>query len=31
VFESVHELLKLVFRQAKGAAFLTPGRNSGFD
>ena len=31
VFESVHELLKLVFRHAKVAAFLTPARNSDLD
>jgi hypothetical protein len=31
VFKRVHELLNLVFRHAKGAAFLTPARNSGLD
>lgn len=31
VFESIHELLQLVFRHAKGTAFLTPERDSGLD
>jgi hypothetical protein len=31
VFESIHELFKLVFRHAYGAAFLAPARNSDLD
>ena len=31
MLESIHELFKLVFRHAQGAAFLAPARNSDLD